>query len=151
MRMVRSVVIVWVAGALIVGAGLAVGGCGPARTGRGLEPERVPTIAPVPGEEVTPVSGLREAPDGTVSAVGVLEYVDLEGGFWAITEGDEHSPRIIAVIANGAELKPRLRALRGASVRITGRRFEGVSIRMAGPEVEVALIEPAPAPPGKPR
>jgi hypothetical protein len=106
------------------------------------------------GDEATPpdengASGMRPAPglydleDGSVQAVGTLEWVDLEGGFWAVTdgtaEGDEGGN--VAVIANADEFGDELSTLEGRTVSITGERFDGMSIRMAGPEIVVETIE----------
>ncbi len=90
------------------------------------------------------VPGIREQADGSVVVVGTLEWVDLEGGFWAVTAdpvGDAASPATIAVIANGADFESVLRPLAGRTVSVSGRRFEGVSIRMAGPEIEMVSVE----------
>lgn len=119
---------------------LVLGACAPAD-----EPD---------GGEATPpeengASGMRPAPglydleDGSVHAVGTLEWVDLEGGFWAVTDGttagDEGGN--VAVIANPDEFEDELSALEGSTVSITGERFDGASIRMAGPEIIIEAIE----------
>jgi hypothetical protein len=84
-------------------------------------------------------NGLYDQPDGTVLAIGTLEWIDLEGGFYAITgavDGDGN----IAVIANADEFADELEALLGKTVEVIGTRYEGVSIRMAGPEVMIDTI-----------
>jgi hypothetical protein len=91
-----------------------------------------------------PAPGLYDLEDGSVQAIGTLEWVDLEGGFWAITggtaaEGDDGLT--IAVIANGDELDDELSALDGRTVSVVGERFEGASIRMAGPEIVAETVE----------
>lgn len=48
---------------------------------------------------------------------------------------------VIVVIANGADLESELKPLDGKTVVATGTRAEGVSIRMAGPEMRVEKIE----------
>jgi hypothetical protein len=106
------------------------------------------------GSGVPPVdggaSGLRLAPglydleDGTVQAIGTLEYRELEGGFWAIiggTEGDGNLGEVAAVISNADEFADELEVLEGRTVSVLGTRFEGASIRMAGPEITVTSIE----------
>jgi len=96
-------------------------------------------------EPPSDLPGIREQADGSVVAVGTLEWVDLEGGFWAVTAdpvGDAASTATIAVIANGADFEPVLRPLAGRTVSVSGRRFGGVSIRMAGPEIEMVSVEP---------
>lgn len=88
--------------------------------------------------------GLYDLEDGTVQAVGTLEYRDLEGGFWAIvggTEADGNAGTVVAVIANPEEFTSQLETLSGKTVAVTGKRFEGASIRMAGPEITVTAIQ----------
>ncbi|MDO8846837.1 MAG: hypothetical protein Q7W51_00405 [Coriobacteriia bacterium] len=85
-------------------------------------------------------NGLYDQEDGTVLALGTLEWIDLEGGFYALTgspEGDGN----IAVIANAGEFEAELEALLGKTVSVTGTRFSGVSVRMAGPEIVITSIE----------
>ena len=94
------------------------------------------------GTQLAP--GLYDLADGTVQAVGTLEWRDLEGGFWVITGGTEAegtTGETVAVIANGDELAATLEALEGLTVSAIGTRFEGASIRMAGPEIIVETIE----------
>jgi hypothetical protein len=85
-------------------------------------------------------NGLYDQDDGTVLALGALERFDLEGGFYAIT-GSPEGEGNIAVIANADEFEGELRALLGKTVSVTGTRFEGASIRMAGPEIVITSIE----------
>ncbi|PKQ38331.1 MAG: hypothetical protein CVT59_03665 [Actinobacteria bacterium HGW-Actinobacteria-1] len=88
--------------------------------------------------------GLHDLEDGTVQAVGTLEYRDLEGGFWAIvggTEADGNAGTVVAVIANPEEFTSQLETLSGKTVTATGKRFEGASIRMAGPEITITSIQ----------
>ncbi|TDB37938.1 MAG: hypothetical protein D9V44_07770 [Actinobacteria bacterium] len=110
-----------------------------------------------PGEGVVPppsdggaAAGSRLAPglydldDGTVQALGTLEYRDLEGGFWAIiggTEADGNVGTVVAVIANPDEFASDLDALSGKTVTVSGKRVDGASIRMAGPEVTITSIQ----------
>ena len=85
-------------------------------------------------------NGLYDQEDGTVLALGTLEYVELEGGFYALTgspEGDGN----IAVVANASDFTDELESLLGRTVSVTGTRFDGVSVRMAGPEIVVTSIE----------
>ncbi|MBS3973564.1 MAG: hypothetical protein KGZ89_01675 [Actinobacteria bacterium] len=108
-----------------------------------------PTTPPQPdggsinaGSELAP--GLFEMEGGTVKAIGTLEWVDLEGGFWALVDNSAaggESGSTIAVIANGDELDSELSQLEGQRVSVIGKRFEGVSIRMAGPEIVVETVE----------
>jgi len=85
-------------------------------------------------------NGWYDQADGTVIALGTLEWVDLEGGFYALT-GSPDSDGNIAVIANADEFADELEALVGKTVQVTGTRFDGASIRMAGPEIVVEKVE----------
>lgn len=85
-------------------------------------------------------NGLYDQEDGTVIALGTLEWIDLEGGFYALT-GSPEGDGDIAVIANADEFASELEALVGKTVQVTGTRFEGASIRMAGPEIVITSIE----------
>ncbi len=129
----------------ILTAGLALSGCAAQPTAPPVEvqPEPAPDM---PGE----AAGLRLAPglyemeDGTVQAVGTLEYSDLEGGFWVITGGTESEGNVgtvVAVIANGQEFESQLKEIEGSAVFATGTKLDGASIRMAGPEIEIDKIE----------
>ncbi|GAB4285425.1 MAG: hypothetical protein Kow0067_08230 [Coriobacteriia bacterium] len=93
----------------------------------------VPFVAP----------GLAEDADGAV-AYGTLVYRDLEGGFWAVADGlpeevDETTP-LVVVIANPGDLDDSFCAMKNDYVRVTGEMAEGVSIRMAGPEIEADSV-----------
>lgn len=85
-------------------------------------------------------NGLYDLEDGTVQALGTLERIDLEGGFYAIT-GSPEGEGNIAVIANADAFADELEALTGKTVSVIGTRFDGVSTRMAGPEIVVQSIE----------
>ncbi len=97
------------------------------------------------GQGATQVApGLYDQADGTVQAVGRLEYRDLEGGMWAIVGGSEatgDAGKTVAVIANANDLGSQLQALKGEQVVAKGQKFDGASIRMAGPEITVMSIE----------
>lgn len=119
---------------------LAVAGCGATET---------TTTAPPPAAD-GPSTGTRLAPglydlaDGTAEAVGTLQWIDLEGGFWAVIGGTEAAGDVgttVAVIANAAKDDPAYVALDGSVVRVVGDRVSGVSVRMAGPEIEASSIE----------
>lgn len=104
------------------------------------------------------ISGLRLAPglydleDGTINALGTLEYIsDIEGGFWLISGGTEAEGNLgttVAVIANGDEFAEELKALNGKTIFVIGTRLEGASIRMAGPEIEITSVEEVTDTPG---
>jgi hypothetical protein len=85
-------------------------------------------------------NGLYDQEDGTVLAIGTLEWIDLEGGFYAIT-GSPEGGGTIAVIANADDYTRELEALLGRTGSATGTRFEGASVRMAGPEIIITSIE----------
>lgn len=92
-------------------------------------------------------NGLYDQEDGTVLALGTLEWVELEGGFYAITGSPEGGGNI-AVIANADDFTDELESLLGKTVSVTGTRFDGASIRMAGPEIIVTAIEETTDTPG---
>lgn len=110
----------------------------------------VATTAPTPGGPASGTSlapGLYDQPDGTVVAIGTLEYRDLEGGFWAVvsrTGADSPEGTVVAVIANADEFAAQTAALKGLSVTVKGTRLHGASIRMAGPEIDATSIEERP-------
>ncbi len=96
------------------------------------------------GSKLAP--GLYDQPDGTVMAIGTLEYQDLEGGFWAVLDGTQAEGNvgsIAAVIANADKFSAQTSANKGLAVIVKGKRLDGASIRMAGPEIEATSIEPA--------
>lgn len=102
-------------------------------------PPRIPPPTHVDGP------GVYETADGRMRAVGVLEWVDLEGGFFAVVDVAETEAaeiRVVAAIANTEELRDELVALRGRYVEVLGEPFEGVSIRMAGPEIVAEEVNP---------
>lgn len=83
--------------------------------------------------------GLHSMEDGTVVALGHLERIELEGGFYALTGAPEGGGNI-AVIANPDHFKSELAGLVGATVEVHGTLSEGASIRMAGPEVMIDSV-----------
>jgi hypothetical protein len=85
-------------------------------------------------------NGLYDQEDGTVLALGTLEWIDLEGGFYALTGSPEGGGNI-AVIANADDFAAELEALVGKTVQVTGTRFDGASIRMAGSEIVITSVE----------
>ena len=91
--------------------------------------------------------GLYDGPRDTSRAVGVLDFIELEGGFWAVTgvaSTDAAESTVIAAIANADEVESRLVALRGRYVEVTGVIADDASIRMAGPEIvadEIRVLE----------
>jgi hypothetical protein len=139
-RIVSVVLVLVLAGSL--------GGCVPAGDTRPAEnPGSIPATSGPPsdgaaGTRLAP--GLYELADGSAQALGTLDYRDLEGGIWVIVGGTEatgDAGKTVAVIANAGELAAQLEGLRGATVIATGKKLEGVSVRMAGPEIAVTSIE----------
>jgi len=121
----------------------ALAGCGVGATDEPPAPSAssTPGGAPAGGTKMAP--GLYDLEDGTVQAVGTVEYRDLEGGFWAViggTEAEGDVGKIAAVIANGGDYAQQFRELEGLSVIVTGTRLEGASTRMAGPEIEATSV-----------
>jgi hypothetical protein len=87
--------------------------------------------------------GLVDLDDGTVLAVGTVEYRDLEGGFWAViggTEAEGDVGKVVAIVANGDEFAQQFRELEGLSAIVSGTRLEGASTRMAGPEITATSV-----------
>lgn len=105
--------------------------------------ETPPPAAEEPGDggsDLRLANGLYDLEDGKVQALGVLEYVNLEGGFYAIT-GSPEGEGNIAVIANADEFASELRDLEGKTVSVIGTRSDAPSIRMAGPEIFAESID----------
>jgi hypothetical protein len=124
---------------------LAMSGCGGSNGSEAESPAPTDTAsAPggaAGGTKLAP--GLYDLEDGTVQAVGTVEYRDLEGGFWAVVggtqaEGDEGE--VVAVIVNGEEFAEEFRANDGLSFVIDGERAGEASIRMAGPEITATRV-----------
>ena len=87
--------------------------------------------------------GLLDLEDGTVQAVGTVEYRDLEDGFWAViggTEAEGDVGKVVAVIANGDDYARQLKELQRLSVIVFGTRLDGASTRMAGPEITATCV-----------
>jgi hypothetical protein len=97
--------------------------------------------APPAGTKLAP--GLYDLADGSVQAVGTVEYRDLEGGFWVVmggTEAEGDAGTVVAVIANGADYADQFRQHPGLSFVVDGTRLDGASTRMAGPEITVTRV-----------
>jgi hypothetical protein len=145
----RRLVLLATAATVVV---VALAGCSGGDAGGGSGPAASPSpptsAGPAPPAGSTLAPGLYDLEDGTVRAVGTVEHRDLEGGFWAViggTEAEGDAGRIVAVIANGADFEQQFRANEGLSVIVTGKRLEGASIRMAGPEIEATGVVAASA------
>jgi hypothetical protein len=124
----------------------SVAACASRGTGPAAENPPASTVPARPPAGALFVPGLYDLPDGSVQALGTLEYRDIEGGTWVIVGGANptgDAGKTIAVIANAADLGPKLAALKGAQVVAGGTRLDGASIRMAGPEITVTAIDGA--------
>lgn len=135
----------WLVSILVV---LLVVAAGCSGAGQSSEPVVSPPEQPAEQPSESPSAGMRLAnglydiDGGKAQAIGILEWVDLEGGFWAITgkpesEGDGN----IAVIANSQEFQRQLEPLKGKLVNVIGKRLDTASTRMAGPEIEMESVE----------
>lgn len=108
----------------------AVGGTGSDST----SPTGSPTTEELPGP------GVNEQDDGTVQAIGILAYQDLEGGFWAVVEatelGEVEDADIIAVLGPSEQIPGPVSSYENNYVSVTGTLM-GASIYQAGPFIEV--------------
>jgi hypothetical protein len=144
-----SVVVIAALPAALAGCGAGAANAPPAAT---PSPSASGTSGGAPAGSTKMAPGLYDLEDGTVRAVGTVEYRDLEGGFWAIiggTEAEGDVGKVVAVIANGGEYAQQLEGLAGLSVIVDGTRLEGASTRMAGPEIAATrIVAASDAPPG---
>lgn len=121
----------------------------PTTTDGATTPPQETTATPPAGGPATGTSlapGLYDQPDGTVMALGTLQHLDLEGGFWAVIDGtqaENNVGHVAAVIANAGKFRAQTEQLKGLSVVVIGKRLDGASIRMAGPEIDATSIKPA--------
>jgi hypothetical protein len=96
-------------------------------------------------EEAIPEPGLYPIAEGRAEAVGVVTYVNLEGGFWRIADTvssrNAESADTVVVIANAGDLTNGPSSYEGQYVRATGMLSDAASIRMAGQEMIVERIE----------
>ncbi len=99
------------------------------------------TSAPAPGAPQTGTvakPGVTSLPDGTSSALGTLQFRNLEGGIWVVVDSlpgpDADKAKVLVVIANPELFS--LDALKGAYVRANGTIAKGaVTTSMAGPQM----------------
>ena len=108
------------------------------------QPQGTSSSAPAAGAKMAP--GLYDLENGSVVAVGTVEYRDLEGGFWAViggTKAEGNEGEVVAVIANGEEFAGEFRGHEGLSFEVYGERAGDVSTRMAGPEITATRVVPA--------
>ncbi len=144
----RNRLISLLAVAVLLGALMGCTAEKPADTGSNGTPTTDAPVATPPGDAAGTklAPGLYDQPDGTVMAIGTLEYQDIEGGFWAVlggTQAEGNVGQIAAVIANADSFPAQTKANKGLAVIVTGTRLEGASTRMAGPEIEATSIEAA--------
>ena len=100
-----------------------------------------PPSGPAEGTKLAP--GLYDLADGTVRAVGTVEHRDLEGGFWAVvggTQAEGDLGEIVAVLVNGDDYAELFTQNEGLAFIIDGTRADGVSTRMAGPEITATTV-----------
>ncbi|MBA4371104.1 MAG: hypothetical protein C0418_05965, partial [Coriobacteriaceae bacterium] len=92
------------------------------------------------GSAMLAAPGIYETDEGA-QAIGTLRYVELEGGFWVVTDDTATGGGgTVAVLVGAEDLGVDLKALSGRYVAANGTRLEGASIRMAGPEIQVTAI-----------
>ena len=132
-----------VLGVVIATLPVAVTGCGADGADEPPAPSAssTPDGALVGGTKMAP--GLYDLEDGTILAVGTVEYRDLEGGFWAViggTESEGDVGKVVAVVANGDEFAQQFKELDGLSAIVKGTRLDGASTRMAGPEITATTV-----------
>lgn len=88
--------------------------------------------------------GLYELQDGTVQALGILTYRDLEGGFWAVVETtlpeEADAAAIVAVVGPSEDMEASLDSYRGEFVSVIGVE-QDVSAYQAGPFIEATSIK----------
>jgi hypothetical protein len=96
----------------------------------------------------TVAPGITEWADGTVEVTGYVQWMELEGGFWALVDRAAHvdgsrQPKVVAVLLPGPVSETTISTFNGSYVVARGRMQGGASIRMAGPEVVVDKLVPA--------
>ena len=141
-----------VIGVVVAATALALAGCGAGAAGEPPAASASSTPGGAPAGNTKMAPGIYDLDDGTVRAIGTVEYRDLEGGFWAViggTEAEGDVGKVVAVIANGDDYAQQLKDLEGLSVIIDGTRMDGASTRMAGPEITAtSVVAASDAPPG---
>ena len=121
----------------------ALAACGTGASDPTPAPSASSTSSGAPAGATKMAPGLYDLEDGTVLAVGTVEYRDLEGGFWAViggTEAEGDVGRVVAVVANGDEYARQFTELEGLSALVKGTRLDGASTRMAGPEITATSV-----------
>lgn len=114
-----------------------------------VPPERTgPTSTPVPGRGTAPAPGLTRPASGPAVAYGWVVRQDLEGGFWALVDRQPApsaagQPKVVVVLLPGVVPEADIARLEGVYARATGTVADGVTGRMAGPEMKVDAISGA--------
>jgi hypothetical protein len=131
---------------LLLALAVSVAACASGGTSPPAEnpPSSTRSARPPAGTQFVP--GLYDLADGSIQALGTLEYRDLEGGTWVIVGGSDLTGdmgKTVAVIANATEFGSKLEALKGQQVVASGQKIDGASIRMAGPEITITSIDGA--------
>ncbi len=89
---------------------------------------------------------LQTLPGGRAQASGWLRYIDLEGGFWALTADapgvQANVPHVVAVLLPHRVGEAAIASRDGLYLVVRGRLSTGVSIRGSGPEILVDGITP---------
>ncbi len=126
-----------IVGVLCAGALLLPIGCAAAPP----TPPAPPPQGPRGG--LPPKTGVETLPGGRVIARGWVNETDLEGGTWLLEDQPpassiEHTT--VAVLLPGTVTVDELSRVRGTYVGAEGVLQQGVSIRMAGPEIVVDVL-----------
>jgi hypothetical protein len=127
--------------AMLTAAVAACGGAAASSVSPSSSGPAAPAGGPAAGTKLAP--GMYDLEDGTVRAVGTVEYRDLEGGFWAVlggTEAESDVGKAVVVVVNGADYHELFAQNEGLSFLIDGTRAEGASTRMAGPEITATNV-----------
>lgn len=107
-----------------------------------------PATTTVPGRTTAPAPGLQRPASGPAVAYGWVMRQEIEGGFWALIDrppasSDPGQPKVVVVLLPGVVPEADIARLEGSYARATGTVSDGVSVRMAGPEMKVDAISGA--------
>jgi hypothetical protein len=94
--------------------------------------------------EEVPDPGMHEQDDGTVQAVGILTFRDLEGGLWVVVDTKDPAEAadadIVAVLGASDEIPGPINSYKDKYVSVVGIPRDA-SVYQAGPFVEMQTIE----------
>ena len=94
--------------------------------------------------EEVPDPGMYEQEDGTVQAVGILTFRDLEGGLWVVVDTKDPAEAadadVVAVLGASNEIPGPINSYDGKYVSVIGTPRDA-SVYQAGPFVEMQTIE----------